>query len=107
MKEQFKPKEDSFIFYEIPAILTLRSSKKLLRCCFFARFFIPTCHWMLFPMQGSADEAAIKQKGYSLSRQTLSSFPSYFLILDCAESSTKTLRVTSTLQFPLCGSDLE
>lgn len=67
---------------------------------------------MRFHMQDSADEAATSERAAVRAAKLFLVFLAiffffFFLILDCAEGCTKSLRVTYTLQFPLCGSTLE
>lgn len=106
-ENQFEPKEDSFILYKILTILMLRTLKTI-EVLLLCEAFTLTCRCLdTLPHARPCRQGYYKQRGYSLSRQTLSSFLVIFLTLDFAESSTKILRVTYMLQFPLCGSDLE
>lgn len=58
-------------------------------------------------MQDSAKEAATSREATAWAGRLFLVFLVIFLILDCAESGTKSLRITYMLQFPLCGSDVE
>lgn len=104
-ENQFEPKEDSFILYKIVAVLMLRALKNNRGVASLWGFhsylslsgFSSTCNTLQVRLLQA------KRGYYSLSRQTLSSSLVIFLILDCAESSTKTSQLHVRYNFLCVG----